>query len=97
MRFPEWVDRHDDGSMRRDPDRARQRLKYLINAAATRTMPAVSIRNVAAKIGVDHSVIASSIRRGHFTHSTARLLEQTFGREVICSEDLVSPLKADAL
>lgn len=88
MRFPEWVDACTD-----DTERARNRLQYIVARAAIEVTGKNSVRALARKAGIDHSVISYSIRRGQFSAEAAVKLEDFAGRNLLPHEWLRNPLQ----
>ena len=87
MKFPVWVDKSPN-----DTQRARNRLQYIIARAAIEVTGKNSVRALAQRAGIDHSVISYSVRRGQFSADAAVKLEDFAGRHLLPNEWLRHPL-----
>lgn len=88
MRFPEWVDSPED-----ERKRASNRLRYIMLSLATEMTGRGSLRAFAKLVGIDHSTLAYSIRRGSCTAAVAIKIEEALGRERIQNEYLRKPME----
>jgi hypothetical protein len=88
MRFPLWV----DGKRMSKAARASARLKYMLSMLAAHVDGRQSMRALGDRVGLNHSTLSLYIRRGSFSESAARKIEEKIGRETIPFEYLVAPL-----
>lgn len=88
MHFPVWIDQG-----KTDDERARCRLKYLLARVGLELFGCSSLRGLASNIGIDHSTLFNSIKRGYFTSPTAMQIEAAVGRKNLRSEHLCKPLE----
>lgn len=89
MDFPIWV--HDTAATEREI--ARNRLNYMINLTALRTVKGGSISAFAMRVSVDRSQLHRCIKEGAFPRLTAKRIEAAVGRDLLPYEWLVEPLK----
>lgn len=92
MRFPSWVDEPTD-----DTERARNRLKYMLNSAARELCENGSICDLARAAGVDRTTIYYAMRKARIGTRLADQLQRGAGKAPdgtnrLNAEQLINPL-----
>jgi len=88
MQFPETV---DDPSQP-DEERARRRLKYLLDRASLRLTGRESVRSLAKALNMNHSSVIYALRQGKCAAHMAVTIEEMCGRTHTRNEWLRRPL-----
>lgn len=86
MRFPAWTEVDDP------KERARHRLRYLINTATSKVSPRGTLTDFANFCGVDRTSLHTHMRNGAFSPVMAVAIERAVGPDVLRATDLTNPL-----
>lgn len=90
MQFPQWVDEQQN-----DQAKATARLRYMMATIAAKRTGRGTLRQFAKLVGIDHSTLAYSVKRGSCTPAVATKIEDTLGREVAPNENFRKPLEIE--
>lgn len=93
MIFPDWVEFPLD---QQPMERAKKRLRFMLNRAAILTVPECTIRALAKHCHVDRTMMHQAIAAGRCGPKLATMLETALGRDVLCHEHLLRPLEIEA-
>ncbi len=88
MQIPQWVDK----GKRSKADKAAARLKYVIGLLAAQHTERASMRSLAEHCGLDHSTIATYVRRGAFSDSAATAIVSALADKALEVWHLTRPL-----
>ena len=86
MQFPDLIERLP--AAKRGP----ARLDWMLKHAGLCKLGSGSLRRVAHAANLDASTLYKSIDRGYFTYETAKVLETTFGTDLLDKERLMEPM-----
>lgn len=93
MHFPDWV----DNPMLSDDDRARARLRYLVQQAAAKIDPKARITELTTRAQIDRTTLFYALRKGQIGQRLAEKLEagagnDANGKPILPAKYLTSPL-----
>lgn len=91
MQFPPSDNTHTN-----DEDRARGRLRYLMQRAALRATGRASVRALADAIGMNHATLGDCIKNNRCTPGVALKIEDLVGKDHTPNEWLRFPLEVIA-
>lgn len=92
MNFPTWV----DGPPRKtSQQRASARLQYILSNVALQLTQRQSMRALAEKCAIDHSLLSKYIKQGYFSQSAANRIEFMLGKKHVTAAHLTNPLEID--
>jgi len=86
MKFPKWVLKAPKKLQ------ASARLRYLCYRLAIEVTPKASVRALCEQTSIDHSTVATYIRRGEFSNALAAKWEEQFGPHLAQASWFTDPL-----
>lgn len=88
MQFPDWVEQKQTAL-----EKAEARLRFMMTNIAIQQTGKGTLRAFAELVGIDHSTLAYSLKRGYCTSAVATRIEDKLGREIAPNEHFRKPLE----